>query len=104
MDQNSPAEARVTISGDLFELVTLDNVADLIFAEVAQLDAALEADAHLFHVVLETAQRRKAAVVDRLAPRRTRRSGRAADAAIGDETAGTIRGSTGRPVSLPRGR
>ena len=42
---------------DLFELVALDDVADLIFAEIAQLDAALQTGADFLHVVLETAQR-----------------------------------------------
>ena len=42
---------------DRLELIALDNVAHLIFVEVAELDAALETDADLFHVVLKTPQR-----------------------------------------------
>ena len=60
---------------DLLELIALDDVADLIFVEVAQLDAALEADAHFLHVVLETAQGRESAIVNRLAPAQRRAPG-----------------------------
>ena len=53
--------------GDLFELVALDDVADLIFAEVAQLDTAFESNPHFLHVILETAQGGESAIVNRLA-------------------------------------
>ena len=71
-----------------FELVALDDVADLIFVEVAELDAALEADADFLHIVLETAQRGEAAIVNRLAPAQDPRPRGAADPAIGDQAAG----------------
>src|SRR4051812_35044328 len=72
---------------DGLELIALDDIAHLIFAKVAQLDSAFEADADFFHVVLETAQSRESAVVDRLTfPQHTRARG-ACDPAIGDETA-----------------
>src|SRR5260370_24142308 len=50
----------------LFELITFDDVAHLIFAEIAELDAAFESLAHFFHVVLKTADRSNATVVNRL--------------------------------------
>jgi len=52
-------------------LVTLDYVAHLVFAEIAQLDAAFQTRADFFDVILETSQRRKAAIVNRLALRRS---------------------------------
>ena len=73
---------------DRLELIALDDVAHLIFVEVAELDAALETDAHFFHVVLETAQRGEAAIVNRLAPSQHPRARGARDPAIGDEAAG----------------
>ena len=53
---------------DLLELVALDDVAYLIFVEVAQLDPALQADAHFLQVILETAQRLDGAFVDYTLP------------------------------------
>src|SRR6266446_3494275 len=41
---------------DLLELIALDDIAHLIFVEVAEFDAAFKTRAHFFHVVLETAQ------------------------------------------------
>ena len=80
---------------DLFELIALDDVADLIFVEVAELDAALQADAHFLHIVLETAQGGEPAIVNRLAPAQDPRARGAADPAIGDQAAGDdARGST----------
>ena len=49
--------------GHRFELVALDDVADVIFAEIAELDAAFQTGADFFHVVLETAQRGKSAII-----------------------------------------
>ena len=37
--------------------MTFDDVADLVFVEITQLDAALEADPDFFYIVLKTAQR-----------------------------------------------
>src|SRR5713226_6121089 len=73
---------------DGLELIALDDVAYLIFVEVAQLDAALEADANFFHVVLETAQSREPAIVNRLALSQDSRPRRPRDPAIGDEASG----------------
>ena len=52
---------------DLLEHVALDDVAHLIFAKVSQLNSAFEPGAHFFHVVLEPAQSREPAIVNRLA-------------------------------------
>jgi hypothetical protein len=41
--------------GDLLELVALDHVAHLIFAEIAQFDSAFQTGTDFFHVILETA-------------------------------------------------
>jgi len=71
---------------NLFELVALDHVAHLIFAEVAKLDAAFQAGAHFLYVVLETAQRRNPAIVNRLALSQEAGARSASDAAIGDQT------------------
>src|SRR6058998_3531636 len=64
--------------GYLFELITLD--------EVAQLDSAFQTRAYFFHVVLETPQRRNAAIIDRLALSQDASARSAGDAAIGDKT------------------
>lgn len=40
--------------GHRFELVAFDDVADVVFAEIAKLDAAFQAGTDFFHVVLET--------------------------------------------------
>src|ERR1043166_1052740 len=70
---------------DGLELIALDDVAHLIFAKVAQLDAALEADANFFHVVLESAKSGKPAVVNRLTFPQHARPRRAGNTAVGDE-------------------
>ena len=85
---NADSQLLLQLLRDRLELIALDDVAHLIFVEVAELDAALETDAHFFHVVLETAQRREAAIVNRLAPPQHPRARGARDPAIGDETAG----------------
>src|SRR5262249_31503016 len=72
--------------GNLFELVTFDDVAHLVFAEVAQLDSAFQTRAHFFHVVFETPQRRNAAIVNRLALSQDTSARSARDAAISDKT------------------
>src|SRR6476660_2229988 len=71
--------------GDLLELITLDHVAYLIFAEVTQLDSTFQTRTDFFHVVLETAQCRKAAVVNRLALSQNTGAPSARDPAIGHE-------------------
>ena len=43
--------------GDLLELVALDYVAYLIFAEVTQPDSAFQTGTNFFDVILETAER-----------------------------------------------
>src|ERR1700674_205218 len=65
---------------DLLELIALDDVAHLKFAEVAKLDAAFQTGTHFFHVVLESAQRRNPAVVNRLAFPQYASAGDAGDA------------------------
>src|SRR5438034_1029045 len=49
-----------------FKLIALDHVAYLIFAEIAELDSAFQSGTHFLYIVLETAQRRKPAVINRL--------------------------------------
>src|SRR5437588_2076743 len=73
---------------DRFEQVALDDVAHLIFAEISQLDAALQADPDFFHVVLETPERREAAIVNRLALAQDPGAGGPGNPAIGHEAAG----------------
>src|SRR2546430_16948094 len=70
----------------LFELVALDYVAHLILAEVAQLDPTLQAGTHFLHVILETAQRGKSAVVNRLALSQNAGARSAGDTAICHQT------------------
>ena len=72
----------------LLELVALDDVADLILAEVAKLDAALETAAHFLHVILKTAQSRKPAIINRLTPTQNPRPRSAADPAVDNKSAG----------------
>src|SRR3954447_406670 len=86
--RQSAAATALKFLRDGFEQVALDDVAHLVFAEISQLDAALEADAHFFHVVLETAERREAAVVNGLALPHNPRARRPRDAAVRDEAAG----------------
>src|SRR6266513_1387372 len=69
----------------LLELITLDHVAHLIFAEVAQLDSTFQTRTDFFHVVLETAQRRNPAVVNWLALSQNASAPGARDPAIGHE-------------------
>src|SRR2546421_12551668 len=85
--QSGTAAPALKFLRDGFEQVALDDVAHLIFAEIPQLDAALEADPDFFHVVLETAQGRQSTVVNRLAFAENPRPRRPRDSAIGDETA-----------------
>src|SRR3984893_19153313 len=73
---------------DLLELIALDDVAYLIFAEVTELDAAFQTGTHFFHVVLESAQRRNSAVVNRLAFSQYASACDAGDATTGYETTG----------------
>ena len=102
---SSDPASRYNFCATCFELIALDDVADLIFAEVAELDAALEADADFLHVVLETAQGREPAIVNRLAPAQDPRPGGAADPPISDQAAGDDPSAQlERPVSLRRGR
>src|ERR1700756_5930346 len=84
----SAAADRLQFLGDLLELIAFDHVADLIFAEVAQLDSAFQTGADFFHVVLETAQRRNSAVVNRLALSQNARARHTSNSAIGDKTTG----------------
>src|SRR5205814_1579849 len=70
-----------------FELVALDDVADEIFAEIAELDSAFQTGADFFHIVLKTAERRKSAVVNRLTFTNDTRATRASDSTVGNQTA-----------------
>src|SRR5438067_9665173 len=46
----------------LLELVTLDDVAHLVFAKISELNTAFEPGPNFLHVVLETAQSRHPAI------------------------------------------
>ena len=50
--------------GDFFELVTLDDVALLVFVEVAETDTALQSLAHFRNVLLEAFERYDGSVVN----------------------------------------
>src|SRR5262245_41311026 len=71
--------------GDLLELIALDHVAYLIFAEVAQLDSAFQTGSDFFDVVLETAKRRNPAIVNRLSFSQNASAPSAGNPAIGHE-------------------
>lgn len=53
---------------DLFELITLNHIAYLIFAKISQLNSAFQTRADFFYVVLETPECRNSAIVNRLTP------------------------------------
>src|SRR5215831_8626355 len=72
--------------GDLLELIALDHVAYLIFAEVAQLDSAFQTGSDFFDVVLKTAKRRNPAIVNRLSSSQNASAPDARNPAIGHET------------------
>src|SRR6266404_9466916 len=74
--------------GHRLELITLDDVAHVIFAEIAELDTAFQSGANFLHVVLEPAQGRNSAVVDRLAFACDARASGARDSAVGHQTTG----------------
>src|SRR3954462_9531295 len=74
--------------GNGFEQVALDDVGHLVFAEIAQLDAAFETDAHFLHVILETPERGQTSVVNRLAASQNSRPRRPGNPPVGNETAG----------------
>src|SRR2546421_4135326 len=85
--QNAVATASELLR-DRFKLVALNDVAHLVFAEVAELNAAFKTRTHFFHVILEAAQRRNPPVVHWLPfPEHARARG-ASYATIGHETAG----------------
>src|SRR5690242_2072966 len=71
--------------GTLLELIALDHVAYLILAEVTQLDSTFQTGTDFFHIVLEAAQCRKPAVVNRLALPQNTGAPSARDPAIGNE-------------------
>src|SRR5262245_61829261 len=72
--------------GDLLELIALDHVAYLIFAEVAQLDTAFQTGSDFFDVVLKTAKRRNPAIVNRLSSSQNASAPDARNPAVGHET------------------
>src|SRR5690242_85446 len=72
--------------GDLFELIALDHIAHLIFAEISQLNSAFQTGTDFFDVVLETAKRRNPAVVNRLSSSQNASPPGACNPAIGHET------------------
>src|SRR5205085_1764088 len=83
-----PSHSRSKFLGDRFELVALDDVANVILTEIAELDAALQAGADFFHVVLKTAERRKSAVVNGLALSNYACAPGARDSTVGDQATG----------------
>src|SRR3954468_14302095 len=86
--RHSAAATALKFLRDGFEQVALDNVGHLIFAEISQLDAALETDPDFFHVVLETAQGGQPAVVNWLATTQDAGSRGASDSAISHQAPG----------------
>src|SRR4030095_3908008 len=74
--------------GHRFELVALDDVADVVFAEIAELDTAFQARADFLHVVLETAERGKSAIINRLTLADYSGASGPSDSPIGHQTAG----------------
>ena len=48
---------RSKLLGHRFELIALDDVADVVFTKIAELDTALQTGTDFFHVILETAKR-----------------------------------------------
>jgi hypothetical protein len=54
---HKPVSSRSKFLGHRLELIALDDVADVIFAEIAELNAAFQAGADFFHIVLKTAER-----------------------------------------------
>src|SRR6266446_7191088 len=73
---------------DRFKLVALNDVPHLVFAEVAELNAAFKTGTHFFHIILEAAQRRNPAVVHRLPFSENTGARGASYATIGHKTAG----------------
>src|ERR1700751_6348865 len=72
--------------GDLFQSVALDDIANLVFIEISELAAALNPGPDLFHIVLEPAQSRHSAIINRLPLAQNPRSSGADDSAIGHIT------------------
>src|SRR5215467_12304362 len=73
--------------GNLLELIALDHVAYLIFAEVTQFDSAFQTGTNFFHVVLKTAQRRNPSIVNRLTFSQDASACHTSNPAIGHEAA-----------------
>src|SRR5262249_5630757 len=71
--------------GDLLQLIALNHIAYLIFAEVTQPNSAFQTRPDFFHVILETSQRLNAASVTRLEPAKNESSPGASEPAIGHE-------------------
>src|SRR5580700_4655835 len=70
--------------GNFLESVTLDDVTDFVVVEIAKLDAAFEAAADFFHVLVEATQRGETAIVNRRATARDTGPRRARQATVGD--------------------
>src|SRR5271157_198926 len=83
-DINRPFSQR---SPDLLGFVALDDVADLVGVDVAELDAALEAGPDFVGVVLEALERRDPALVDDLLASPEAGRGVPVDLSLGDEAA-----------------
>src|SRR5262249_38196262 len=73
---------------DSFKLIALDHVAYLIFAEITKLYAAFQPGTHFLYIILETAQRRDPAVINRLPFAKHAGSRRPRYATISYQTAG----------------
>src|SRR5918996_1014177 len=73
---------------DRFKLVALDHIAHLIFTEIAELNSAFHTRTHFLYIILEAAQRRNPAVVNRLAFTKHAGTRCAGDPAISNKTAG----------------
>src|SRR5438270_404366 len=72
--------------GHSLELIAFDDIAHLVFTEIAKLNTAFQSGADLFHVILETAERRKSAVVNRLTFSNYPRASGPRNSAVRDQT------------------
>src|SRR5207244_3411806 len=73
---------------ELFELIALDDVADLVFAEISELDSTFQTGAHFLHIILESPQSGESAVINRLAFSQHASASGAGDSSIGNQTTG----------------
>src|SRR3984957_8642241 len=79
---------RSQLLSHFLEIVTLNDVTNFVFGKVAEFDPTLDTSSHLFHVVLESAQCRDTAIINRLPATQNSGSPCAGNSAVCDEAAG----------------